>query len=375
MIQKMNHFIIASDSFKGTLSAKQACDIISKAIYKHLPHAEVDCIPMADGGEGLVSTLLSICGGQTITAKVRGPLWETIEATYGFINKDTAVIEMAACAGLPLVKGRENPLLATTYGVGELIADAVSRGARKIILGLGGSATNDCGIGMAAALGYRFYDCNDAPIEPLATHMGEIVRIEAPEHLPTAMITAACDVSNPLYGPLGATYTFGRQKGVLPEQMQPLDQGLACVAQAIETCLHKRVAVVPGAGAAGGMGAGVLGFLGGTLKSGIELVLDAADFDAHLQSADIVFTGEGKIDGQSVYGKVPVGIGRRAKLAGVPCIALCGAIGEGAEAVYQEGISAVFSSICKTGRFEDIAKTCEDDLYFLADSVMRTLLL
>jgi len=368
-------FLIATDSFKGTMGSGEVAGIIARAIRAHVPEAVIHTVPMADGGEGLVGALLCACGGRELSATVCGPFGEPVTAKYGLLDSGAAVIEMAACAGLPLAEGRLDPMRATTRGVGELIALAAASGAKKIILGLGGSATNDGGVGMAAALGYRFFDEKGNAVEPLACRMEEIRSIRRPEQLLEMRVTAACDVSNPLCGPLGATAVFGPQKGVTDETHGRLERGLCALADAMQRSLGRSVLSLPGGGAAGGLGAAVAGFLDGELRPGIELVLDAANVDALLGETDVVFTGEGRIDGQSVFGKVPVGVARRARAKGVPCFALCGSVGEGAEAVYREGITAVYSAVRRAADFDGIRKTCREDMAFLADAVVRTLLL
>ena len=371
---KMKSFILAPDSFKGTMSSDEVCDAMERAIIRNIPDANVRRVPLADGGEGLVNALLRICGGERVTATVSGPLYEKMNADYGILPDGTAVIEMAACAGLPLVENRKDPLHTTTYGVGELIMHACSQGCKKILLGLGGSSTNDCGIGMAAALGYKFFDASGSEIKPSAENMVKVSSIKASASMPDCSFVAACDVDNPLYGPTGATYTFGMQKGAEGTMLELLDSGLRNMANVMKHDLSADVAERPGSGAAGGLGAGVLAFLRGTLKPGIELVLDAAHFDELLQDADIVFTGEGRIDWQSAHGKAPVGVAMRARAKGVPCIALCGSIGDGAEAVFEKGITAYFSAVRGASDFEQIKKTCKGDMFILADSVMKTLM-
>ncbi len=370
----MKRFIIAPDSFKGTMSADEAASIMQNAVLTHIPDAQIKCLPMADGGEGMVEAYLRILGGKRKNAWVSGPFGEPMEAFYGLLADNTAVIEMAACAGLPLVEGRRDPLHATTKGVGELIRFVEQEGAARIVMGIGGSATNDCGIGMAAALGYLFLDEKRQPVEPLACNMRRIRHIEKPDQLPAIPIMAACDVDNPLYGPAGATHTFGRQKGAEDDVLALLEAGIQNVTEVILHDLGVAVANVPGAGAAGGLGAGLIAFLGAELRPGIDLLLDTCGFDEMLQGCDIALTGEGRIDWQSAHGKVPVGIARRAKKADVPCIALCGAVGDGAQAVYEQGITAIFSAVRGASDFDGIKKTCHEDLAILADSVVRLLL-
>lgn len=357
------------------MTASEVCSVIETSILKYIPDALVRKIPMADGGEGMVDAYLNICGGKRVRATVSGPFGSPMEVYYGLLPNNTAVIEMASCAGLPLVEENKNPMLTTTYGVGELILHAANMGVKNIILGLGGSATNDCGLGMAAALGYRFLNQDKMPVKHIGGSMLDVRYIEQPSHLPAVTITAACDVDNPLYGPTGAAYVFGKQKGANATMLASLDEGLKNMANIIERDLGVTIRDMPGAGAAGGLGAGVVVFSGGSLSPGIELLLDAADFDAMLKDADLVFTGEGRIDGQSAHGKVPVGVSRRAKKHHVPCIALCGSIGEGTDVLYDYGINALFSAVRGVTDLEEIKKTCHEDMRLLAENVIRTLLI
>lgn len=371
----MRNIIIAPDSFKGTLEAQEICSIISKVVYQYIPQAEITCIPMADGGEGLVSSYLQQFGGERLREKVTGPSGKEVFSEYGILDGYTAVVEMASCAGLPLMENHLDPLHATTYGVGELIRKIADSGIHRILMGIGGSATNDMGIGMAAALGYRFYGKDWEELEPMAYNLGKIEHIRRPEKELDITITVACDVDNPLCGPNGATYTFGRQKGVLEDQMEELDRCVEHMAAVMEKEFGIDVRQIPGAGAAGGLGAALLVFLKAELKSGIELFLDTIHFDELLKKADLVFTGEGRIDWQSVAGKVPVGISKRAQRAGVPCVALCGSVGRRAELAYENGMSAIFSSVKD---FTDMGNGKEgyaENLRFLTDSVMRILTL
>lgn len=373
-MKTIKNFILAPDSFKGTLSAAEVCAIMEAAIRRHIPDAEIKSLPMADGGEGMVDCLLRVCGGECVCTTVSGPYGEPIEAYYGLLPDGTAVIEMAACSGLSLVGENRNPALTGTVGVGELILHAASKGVKKVILGIGGSATNDCGMGMAAALGYRFLDNNGNELKPVGQYMLDVARIVQPATLPMVSVTVACDVDNPLYGPQGAAYTFAPQKGADTDMVSFLDAGLKHMAEIIKRDLGVDVANIPGAGAAGGLGAGIVAFLGGTMRSGIELVLDAAGFERLLVNADIVFTGEGRMDWQSVYGKVPIGVAIRARKQGVPVIALCGSLGKGVEAVYDYGITAAFSAVRTATDFAGIRETCREDMWLLADAVVRMLL-
>ena len=366
----MKKVILAPDSFKGTMSAREICRILRREIGKLCPDAEVICVPMSDGGEGMSESYVSLIGGELKTKEVTGPLGWFVDAEYGILPDGTAVMEMASCSGLPLTKGDLQPLHATTWGVGELMMHILSQGSNRFLIGLGGSATNDGGIGMADALGYRFYDGNGVYLAPYAWNLSRVERIVPPKKMPVMTVTAACDVNNPLCGPRGAVAVFGPQKGLKPEQIGPHDEAMAHFAEVIRRELGRDVKDVPGAGAAGGLGAGMLAFVEAELKPGIQMLLDSVGFDAMLQGADLVITGEGRLDGQSLAGKVPVGVARRAKEAGVPCIALCGCIGPEAEQVLSCGIDAYYASSDGSRSFAAIQKTCREDLAALAARVL-----
>ncbi len=371
----MKHIVIAPDSFKGTLDAQEICTIISDTVHEHLPDADITCIPMADGGEGLVNAYLQALGGVKREAVVTGPNGKPVRSEYGILGDMTAVMEMAACAGLPLMGNRLDPMHATTYGVGELLREISLLGIRRVLIGVGGSATNDMGIGMAAALGYEFLDKDYQLVEPMPYNLGRIEHIRKPREELKLQITVACDVDNPLCGPNGATYTFGKQKGIPEEKMEELDQNICHFAQVIEREFSTDIRHIPGAGAAGGLAAALIAFLHAELKPGIELFLDTIGFDELLKSTDLVFTGEGRIDWQSMAGKVPIGISRRCAKAKVPCVALCGSVGLKAELAYKEGMAAIFSSVRD---FNDSHMNKEDyaeNLRFLTDSVMRVMML
>ena len=367
----MKKVILAPDSFKGTMTAREICGIISREVKICMPEAEVLCIPMSDGGEGMSESYVSLIGGERKTKEVTGPLGWFVDAEYGILPDGTAVMEMASCSGLPLTKGNLQPLHATTWGVGELMMHILGQGSSRFLVGLGGSATNDGGIGMAHALGYRFYDRDGAQLAPYAWNLARVERIVPPAVMPPLRVTAACDVNNPLCGPRGAVAVFGPQKGLKPEQIGPHDAAMAHFAAVIKRELGKDVKDVPGAGAAGGLGAGMLAFLDAELKPGIEMLLDSVGFDEMLEDASLVITGEGRLDGQSLAGKVPVGVARRAKAKGVPCIALCGCIGPGAEQVKGCGIDAFYASSDGSRSFAEIQKTCREDLAALAARVLR----
>lgn len=343
-MNEMNKILVISDSFKGSLTSSQVAQTATECIRRFYPDCRVEGLPVADGGEGTVECFVEAVGGEKVCVSVTGPWGEKADAAYARIG-DTAVVEMAAAAGLPMAGERLDPSRTTTYGVGELIRHAVEHGAKKLILGLGGSATNDGGCGCAAALGVRFYDAEGAAFCPVGGTLHRIGRIDvsaAAELLHGVSVEVMCDIDNPLCGPRGAAAVFGPQKGADKAMVQSLDEGLRHLAKAVSQQFGKSVSDLPGAGAAGGFGAGAVAFLGAVLRPGIEVVLDMVDFDRRLNGCSLVITGEGRIDGQSLGGKVPVGVARRAKAKGVPVVAIVGVVGEGVEAVYREGITAVF---------------------------------
>ena len=372
----MKKVIVIPDSFKGTMSSKEVCEIMARAIKDYKENIEVVSIPVADGGEGSVDAYLLALQGEKVWCRVKGPFFEEMDAFYGRIGKDTAVVEMAACAGLPLVEGKANPMLTTTYGVGELIEHAIQNGAKKIIVGLGGSCTNDGGTGAAVALGVRFYNKEGKSFIPTGGTLKDIIRIDAIEcikRLAGIKIITMCDIDNPLYGKNGAAYIFGPQKGADEQMVEALDSGLRQLSERIEVWLGKDVAKLKGAGAAGGMGAGMVAFFGSKLQMGIETVLDVVNFEHLLEDADIVFTGEGKIDSQSLSGKVVMGVARRAKACGVPTIVLAGAIGEGIEPIYDEGVKAIFSINKAPIPFEEARHKSKENLYFMMKNILNLL--
>lgn len=342
---KMKKCLVISDSFKGTLSSLEICSLAEKGIKKIFPACEVINIPVADGGEGTVESFLSILKGEKISIDVKGPFFEDVHAYYGMFGKK-AVIEMAQAAGLPLVEGKPDPLRASTYGVGQMIDDAAKRGAKEIVIGLGGSATNDGGCGCAVALGVIFKDKEGKEFIPVGGSLDRIAEIdisEAERKLSGIKISAMCDIDNPLYGKEGAAYVFGPQKGADGKTVELLDRNLVALSESIKRCLGKDVSGIPGSGAAGGMGAGVVAFLNAELKPGIEAVLDMAEFSEKAQDADLIITGEGRLDTQTLRGKVISGVSKRAKELGIPVVAIVGAIEEGIEKIYDMGVSAVFS--------------------------------
>lgn len=343
----MKKAVLISDSFKGTMSSSEICGIMEECIKNHYPDCVTLSIPVADGGEGSVDAFLAAVGGQKIFTTVSGPFFEPMRAYYGLIDSgDTAIIEMSACAGLPLVENRKNPLLTTTFGVGELIKDAASKGVKQIIIGLGGSSTNDGGCGAAAAVGVKFrnYDGNEfVPTGGTLTDIESIDISNMDPSLSEITFITMCDIDNPMYGKNGAAYIFAPQKGADSEMVEALDYGLIHLSNVIEISLGKRVYDTPGSGAAGAMGAGMLAFFNSTLQMGIETVLDTVQFDDIIKNADFVFTGEGKLDSQSLRGKVVIGVARRAKKCGIPVIAIVGGADYDIDQAYREGVTAVFT--------------------------------
>ena len=373
----MKKCIIISDSFKGSLSSSEICAIARERVEQFFPGCQVVGLPVADGGEGTVDCFLEACGGEKVMVNdVAGPLGEQVTAGYGRLPDGTAVIEMAAAAGLPMVGENKDPLKATTYGVGQLIRHAVEQGAKEIILGLGGSATNDCGCGCAAALGVRFRRANGEEFIPAGGTLDQVVGIDvsaARQLLEGVSITAMCDIDNPMFGPQGAAYVFGPQKGADEEMVERLDQNLRAVNRVIERELGVFATELPGSGAAGAFGAGVVAFLGGSLKSGIETVLDTVGFDRLLEGTDYVFTGEGRIDSQSLRGKVISGVAARAVRRDVPVIAVVGDVLDDAYGAYDIGVTAIFSINRLAIPFSEARHRSARDYVHTFDDVLRLL--
>lgn len=342
--------VIAPDSYKGCLSALEVAKAMERGVLSVFPSAEVRKIPIADGGEGTVAALVTATNGQLRQAEVTDPLGNKISAHWGVLGDGrTAVIEMAAASGLPLVpKEKRDPRVTTTYGTGELIKAALAEGLAKIIIGIGGSATNDGGTGMARALGVRFLDAAGQEVAAGGGSLAEICQIDATgldPRLKNTEIVVACDVDNPLCGTRGASAVFGPQKGATPEMVQQLDAGLAKYASCARQATGRDVAEKAGAGAAGGLGAGLMFFTPAQLKPGVEIVLDAVGFSDIVRDADFVITGEGRTDFQTAFGKAPVGVAKVAKTHGAPVFCISGGLGDGAEDVLAQGIDAVMS-IC-----------------------------
>ena len=373
----MKKVVLIPDSFKGTLSSSDICSIMERCIAARFPACQVLSIPVADGGEGSVDAFLTALGGERIPVTVQGPYGEPMASFYGLLDGgQTAVVEMAACAGLPLVDGRRDPSRTTTYGVGQLILAAAEQGAKRIIVGLGGSATNDAGCGAAAAAGVRFLDRQGQSFIPTGGSLERIASVDLRGRsslLEGVELITMCDIDNPMYGESGAAYVFAPQKGADPEMVRALDAGLRHLDAVLRRDLGRDLSTVPGGGAAGAMGVGMLAFFGSRLQMGIEAVLDTVDFDRLIQGADLIFTGEGKIDSQSLRGKVVIGVARRAKRQAVPVIAVVGGSELEMEGAYEQGVRAIFP----INRLpEDLSVSrhhARENLAFAMDNILRLL--
>lgn len=356
-------FLFASDSFKGTLSSEEIISILTETAKEVFPECECAGVPVADGGEGTVDAVVKAMGGSLRTVTVHGPLMEAAKASYGVFGGQ-AVIEMAAASGLPMVPAdRRNPLETTTYGTGELIRDALEQGYQKIAIAIGGSATNDGGMGAMAALGIRFLDGDGRELTGFGKDLGKVADIDVSGLIPaakTAKFTVMCDVTNPLTGPDGATYTFGKQKGGTPEILDKMETDMVSFAKLMLLKTGVDVDRIAGAGAAGGLGAALKVFLNGTMKSGIDTVLDLIGFDGLLEDVDLVITGEGRMDWQSAFGKVPSGIGLRCRQRGIPAVAIVGGMGDGAENLYDYGIDSIIPTINGAMPIEEALSRAEE---------------
>lgn len=373
----MQNFILVPDSFKGTLSAIEVCNIMKSSIKNLYKDANIISVPVADGGEGTVDAFLYALGGEKKSVWVSDAFNEQkILAYYAMLKDNIAVIEMAACAGLPLVKNRLEPDKTTTFGVGELIIDAINSGAKKIILGFGGSATNDGGCGMAAALGVKFKDEQDQEFIPTGGTLSQIYKIDMNNiysKIKDVEFISMCDVDNPLCGRLGASAVFAPQKGADEDMVRLLDEGLAHLAKIIKRDLHIEVKDIKGAGAAGGLGAGSIAFLQSKLTKGIDVILDTIKFDELVSKADIVFTGEGKFDSQSLHGKVVMGVANRSQKYKTPVIVVTGAIGENIQEAYNKGITAIFSINKEPMEFSKSALKSKENMILTMENILRLL--
>ena len=338
---------VAIDSFKGSLSTFQSGEAVTEGVRRVYEDAEVTVCPLADGGEGTVAAIVAGCGGEMRSVSATGPLGEKITCEYGLISKTgTAVIEMSAAAGITLVPPeKRDPMVTTTYGVGELIADAIRNGCRKFIIGIGGSATNDGGVGMLTALGFKFLDKKGASISYGAIGLRDLCEIKTEDALPELSeceFRIACDVKNPLCGDNGCSAIYGPQKGATPETVKLMDGWLKNYAELTKKTIKNADDLRPGSGAAGGMGFALMSYLGGKPESGIELVINVTGIEEILKNADVVVTGEGRLDGQSCMGKAPIGIARAAKKYGKPVLAFSGCVTDDARECNQNGIDAFF---------------------------------
>jgi len=338
--------VVAPDSFKGSLTAIEVSDAIEKGIREVFPEAEIIKIPMADGGDGTVQCLVNATGGKILEEKVIGPLGNEVWAFYGILgDRKTAIVEMAAASGLTLVpENKRDPLITTTYGTGQLIKAALNQGCRKMIIGIGGSATNDGGAGMVQALGTKLLDKDGEEIGFGGGELKKIVKIDIScmdKRLSDIKVLAASDVNNPLCGPQGASRIYGPQKGATPEIIEELDESLAYFAELIKRDLHKDIKDIPGAGAAGGLGASLIAFLNAEFRPGIEIMIEAVKLEQAIKDADLVITGEGKIDSQTIYGKAPIGVAKIAKKYNVPVVAVAAIIEEDSRIFQSYGIDTL----------------------------------
>ncbi|EGD52480.1 glycerate kinase [Thermoanaerobacter ethanolicus JW 200] len=367
--------LIAPDKFRGSLSAFEVADSIEKGILKVFPKAVIEKVPMADGGEGTVESLVDATGGKIIKTNVKDPLFRDIESFYGILGDGkTAVIEMAAASGLYLLKDYErNPMITTTYGTGQLIKDALDRGCRKFIIAIGGSATNDGGAGMASALGVKFYDKDGIEIGLGGGELSKIYSIDTSnldDRLKECEFIVACDVANPLIGENGASRVYGPQKGATKEMVEVLDKNLEHYGKLLEKYFNKKIIDVPGSGAAGGLGAGLMAFLNAQLKSGIEIITETLKLEEKIKEADIVISGEGKIDFQTAFGKTISGIAKLCKKHNKPLIVIAGTV-EDIEKLYEIGVSSVFSTMEKPMSLEDAVKNAPTLLEKSAERIFR----
>ena len=341
--------VFASDSFKGSLTSKRISELLSRAAGEVFGECEMIGIPMADGGEGTVEAVIDAVNGEMLNAAVHDPLMKSIRASYGKINDNAAIMEMAQASGLTLIpEDRRNPLLTTTYGTGELLKAALDQGFGDIYIAIGGSATNDGGMGFARALGVEFLDEKGNTLEGRGCDLEKVASIDVSgidSRALSAKITVLCDVTNPLCGEKGATFTFGKQKGGTPDMLSRLEKGMENYRDVIIREFGTDPDKIPGSGAAGGLGAALKIFLNAEMKSGIETVLDITDFDRKIKGADLIITGEGRSDRSSACGKVPCGVGEHGRAAGIPVFAICGSLGEGYEELYDHGIRSFITTV------------------------------
>lgn len=368
-------FLFASDSFKGSLSSEKIIELLTTAAKEQFPDCETYGVPVADGGEGTVDAVVAATKGSMETVWIHGPLMELDMASYGRINDNSAVIEMAAASGLPMVPvEKRNPLYTTTLGTGEMIVDALDKGYRDISIAIGGSATNDGGMGAMIALGVKFYDENGEELRGFGEDLERVASIDVSGMHPAvseATFTVMCDVTNPLTGSDGATYTFGPQKGGDEEILKRLEAGMKNYACVLYLAMGIDADAIPGSGAAGGLGAALKVFLNANLKSGIDTVLDLIAFDSLLDGCDLVITGEGRMDWQSAFGKVPSGVGLRSKAKDIPVIAIVGGMGKGVQNIYEYGVSSIIPTVNGPMALEDAMEHAEELYADVADRLFR----
>ena len=372
--------VVAPDSFKGSVTALQAADAIEQGLRRVFPNAEIDKIPMADGGEGTVQSLVDATGGHIQTQRVIGPLGNEVDAEFGILADGvTAVIEMAAASGLTLVPPHQrNPLHTTTYGTGQLIHAALDAGCRRLIIGIGGSATNDGGAGMAEALGSQFLNADRKPIERGGGALSELTSIDTTSihsEIANTDTVVACDVNNPLTGPEGASHVYGPQKGATPEMVKTLDAHLEHYDEVLMQTFGQSFNNIPGAGAAGGLGAGLMAFLNAELKLGVDIMIDTVKLKDRMKGASLVITGEGQLDFQTAFGKTPVGVAKVAKADNIPVIAIAGGIGEGAEAVYNAGIDAMLGIVQAPMPLENAVEDAPQLIADIAEQAARLVMI
>ncbi|CAI0958902.1 glycerate kinase [Serratia quinivorans] len=373
-MKTLKKVVIAPDSFKESLSAMEVAEAIERGFRQIYPQVQYVKLPMADGGEGTVDSMVAATGGEIVRVEVTGPLGQPVSAFYGLLGEgETAVIEMAAASGLHLApKERRDPRITTSYGTGELILAALERGVKAIILGIGGSATNDGGAGMMQALGARLLDDQQQPLPPGGAALARLAQIDlsaVDPRLQQVSVTAACDVDNPLCGPHGASAVFGPQKGATPEMVTQLDAALSHFGSLLQQATGREVLNAPGAGAAGGMGAALLGMLNARLRPGIEIVIETLRLEEALRDADLVITGEGRLDSQSIHGKTPIGVARVAKHYGLPVIGIAGSLSKDYQVVHQHGIDAAFSVLDRVVTLEEALTDAATNLEVTARNV------
>lgn len=361
------NIVIAPDSFKGSCSAREAAEYIRRGVAEVFPDAAFTLLPIADGGEGTVDSLVAATNGRLVEVDTLDPLGRPIRAAYGVLTDGTAVVETAAASGITLVTAEERDALrASTYGTGLLIRHALENGVRRMIIGLGGSATTDGGMGLARALGLRFLDGDGEPLHDGGAELARLASIDSSALMHEAAqceFVLACDVKNVLCGKEGAAYIFGPQKGASPEQVRVLDAALANYGRVLKEQFGSDAAMRPGSGAAGGLGCVFMAFFKSSVKPGIELILDTIGFDAHVGNADLVITGEGRLDAQSAYGKVPCGVAKRSKsIKNVPVVALGGAISEGAEQLYSCGVDALVAAVSRVCSLDEAMSETEKNI-------------